>query len=148
MKNLIKNSNADEMTELNEYKRIYSFIKWFGPVLLILNITPMLNPLMAEAVEIADYAPMIIILFSFSGYCLALYLFKLANLVRYLIGSFVMIFFSFMLGTISSLIIEDFKNVYLFLIIFSLITFLLGGLFGAFIITRGIYAFMNTKSNK
>lgn len=162
MSNFLNNisSNADERTELSEYKRVYYVVKYIAPLLFIFLFWLVLSnifsrPLLDENVRydyLAEKFTFYSMFFSFSAYCLTLYAFKVSNLLRFLFYSIIMYFISFGVGIytgmISSNITQTTGNINLITYSIVFIPTLIGVMFNLFTQMRGTYAFWNMSDFK
>ena len=155
MSNILNNfsSNADERTELIEYKRIYYVVKYLSPLFFIflfwLIISQIFSNIHLDINVKSDYLAerftFYSMLFSFSAYCLTLYAFKVSNLLRFLFYSVVMYFISFGIGIYTGMISSNINQtsgdlgLITYLIVF--IPLLIGVGFNLFGQMKGTYAF-------
>ncbi len=162
MSNILNNfsSNADERTELIEYKRIYYVVKYLSPLFFIflfwLIISQIFSNIHLDINVKSDYLAerftFYSMLFSFSAYCLTLYAFKVSNLLRFLFYSVVMYFISFGIGIYTGMISSNINQtsgdlgLITYLIVF--IPSLIGVGFNLFGQMRGTYAFWSKSDLK
>jgi len=155
MSNILNNisSNADERTELIEYKRIYYVVKYISPLLFIFLFWLILSKIFSyPEVDLnvtynylAERFTFYSMMFSFSAFCLSLYAFKVSNLFRFLFYSVIMYFISFGIGIYTGMISSNVNqtsgnlNLITYLIVF--IPALIGVMFNLFTQMRGTYAF-------
>lgn len=162
MSNILNNfsSNADERTELIEYKRIYYVVKYLSPLFFIflfwLIISQIFSNIHLDINVKSDYLAerftFYSMIFSFSAYCLTLYAFKVSNLLRFLFYSVVMYFISFGIGIYTGMISSNINQtsgdlgLITYLIVF--IPSLIGVGFNLFGQMRGTYAFWSKSDLK